>query len=42
MTGYIRTFDDNVTMSFKISDKQLLKRCNQIWKKKCKVIENRM
>ena len=39
MTGYIRTFDDNVTMSFKISDKQLLKRCNQIWKKNVKLLK---
>ena len=33
MTGYVKKFDDNVTMSFKISDKQLLKKYNQIWKK---------
>ena len=25
MTGYVRKFDDNTTMSFKISNKQLLK-----------------
>ena len=30
MTGYVKKFDDNVTMSFKISDKQLLKKYNQI------------
>ena len=33
MIGYVRSFESNTTMSFKISDKQLLKRYNQIWKK---------
>ena len=33
MTGYVRKFDDNVTISFKISDKKLLKKYKQIWKK---------
>ena len=33
MTGYIRTFESNTTMSFKINDKQLLKKYNQIWKR---------
>ena len=32
MIGYVRKFDVNTTMSFKISDKQLLKKCNQIRK----------
>ena len=32
MTGCVRNFDDNTTMSFKISNKQLLKKYNQIWK----------
>ena len=32
MTGYVRKFEGNTTMSFKISDKQLLKNYNQIWK----------
>ena len=32
MTGFVRKHDDN-TMSFKISNKQLLKNYNQIWKK---------
>ena len=39
MTSYIRKFDDNVTMSFKISDKQLLKRCNEIWRKNVKLLK---
>ena len=33
MAGYVRTFESNTTMSFKISDKQLLKKFNQIWKR---------
>ena len=33
MTGYVRKFESNTTMSFKISEKQLLKKYNQIWKK---------
>ena len=33
MTGYVRTFESNTRMSFKIDNKQLLKKYNQIWKK---------
>ena len=33
MIGYVKKFEGNTTMSFKISDKQLLKKYNQIWKK---------
>ena len=33
MTGYVKKFDNTVTMAFKINDKQLLKKYNQIWKK---------
>ena len=33
MTGYVRKFEGNTTISFKISDKQLLKKYNQTWKK---------
>ena len=33
MTGYARKFNENVTMSFKVNDKQLLKNYNKIWKK---------
>ena len=39
MTGYIRTFEGNTTMSFKTSDKQLLKKYNQIWKKVEKLLK---
>ena len=33
MTGCVKNFDDNTTRSFKISNKQLWKKHNQIWKK---------
>ena len=33
MTGCVRKFEGNTTMFFKISDKQLLKKYNQLWKK---------
>ena len=33
MTGYARKFNENVTMSFKVNDKQLLKNYNRIWEK---------
>ena len=33
MTGYFRKFDKNVTMSFRVNIKQLLKNCNKIWEK---------
>ena len=39
MTGYITTFESNTTMSFKISDKQLLKKYNQIWKRVEKLLK---
>ena len=32
MIGYVKYFESNKTMSFKISDKKLLKKYNQIWK----------
>ena len=32
MTGFVRKFEGITTMSFKISNKQLLKKYNQIWK----------
>ena len=41
-TGYVKKFEGNTTMSFKISDKQLLKKYNEIWKKSWKAIENRI
>ena len=39
MTGYVRKFEVNTTMSFKISDKQLLKKYNQIWKRVEKLLK---
>ena len=39
MTGYVRQFEGNTKMSFKISDKQLLKKYNQIWKRVEKLVK---
>ena len=39
MTGYVRKFEDNTEMSFKISNKQLLKKYNQIWKRVEKLLK---
>ena len=39
MTVYVRTNQSNTTMSFKISDKQLLKKYNQIWKRVEKLLK---
>ena len=33
MTDYLRKFNENVTISFKVNDKQLLKNYNKIWEK---------
>ena len=33
MTGYVRKFNENWAMSFRVKDKQLLKNCNKMWKK---------
>ena len=33
MTDYVKTFDDNVTMSFKIIDKQLFRSITKYGKK---------
>ena len=33
MIGYVKHFDTNKTMSFKVSDKKLLKKCNKIWER---------
>ena len=39
MTGYAKKCEFNSTMSFKISDKQLLRKYNQIWKKMEKLLK---
>ena len=33
MTGYAKYFDSIKTMSFKVTDKKLLKKYTKIWKK---------
>ena len=33
MIGYVKCFDSNKTMSFKVSDNKLLKKCNRIWER---------
>ena len=38
MTGYVRNFKENTTMSLKVNDEHFLKNYNKIWKK----IEKRM
>ena len=42
MTEYVRTFESNTRMSFKISDKQFLKNYIQIRKRVEKIIGNRI
>ena len=39
MTGYAKNFEFNSTLSFKITDKQLLRKYNQIWKKVEKLLK---
>ena len=39
MTGYSRKFDENVTMSFRVNNIQLLKNYNKIWKKVEKLLK---
>ena len=33
MTGYTKKFNENVTMSFRVNNKQLLEKYNKIWEK---------
>ena len=33
MIGYVKCFDSNKTISFKITDKKLLKKYTKIWEK---------
>ena len=33
MNGYVKKFNENVTMSFRVNNKQLLKHYNKIWEK---------
>ena len=39
MTGYVKRFDENVTMSFRANNKQLLKNYNKIWEKVEKLLK---
>ena len=39
ITGYVRTFESNTTMSFRISNKYLLKKDDQIWKRVEKLLK---
>ena len=39
MTAYVRKFDNSITMSFEISNKQLLKEYNEILKGIKKLLE---
>ena len=39
MTGYVSKFEANITISFKIRDKQLLKKYNHIWKRVEKLLK---
>ena len=39
MTGYARKFNENVTMSFRLINKQLLKNYNKIWEKVEKLLK---
>ena len=39
MTGYVRKFNENSIMSFRVKDKQLLKNYNKMWKKIEKIMK---
>ena len=39
MIDYAKKFGFNLTMSFKIRDKELSKKCNQIWKRIEKILK---
>ena len=39
MTGSARKFDENATMSFKLDNKQLIKKYNKIWEKSEKLMK---
>ena len=42
MIGYVKHFDSNKTMPFKVSDNKLLKKYNKIWEKGWQSIEYRI
>ena len=39
MIGYARKFNENSTMSFRVTDKKLLKNYNKIWEKVKKLMK---
>ena len=39
MIGYVKHFDSNKKMSFKVSDSKLLKKYNKIWEKICNLLD---
>ena len=39
MTGYVKKFNENSTMPFRVKDKQLLKNYNKTWQKVEKLIK---
>ena len=39
MIGYVKNFDSNKTMSFKVGDNKLLKKYNKIWEKNSKLMD---
>ena len=39
MNGYVEKFEGNATMSFKINNKKLVKKYNQIWKRVEKLLK---
>ena len=38
MTGYVKKFNENTTLSFRVNNKQLLKNYNKIWTKTEKLL----
>ena len=38
MTGYVKKFNENTTLSFRVNNKQLLKNYNKIWAKTEKLL----
>ena len=41
MIGYVKCFESTKTMSFKVSDKELLKKYTELWKKISSLIDKK-
>ena len=41
MIGYVKHFDSNKTMSFKVNDNKLLKKYNKIWRKNSNLLNKK-